>query len=351
MIMRNFTKKFLFSSCNSLIATRKLNLLNLFDKDISDKFLRLTDRKIKDSSNTHLLQFIEGTIENKRNHFENYEITSIISSLVSNGIFPKRLFCKLQTNLEGCIEDLIIVKFSKLLYSLCYANYLDENQKLLNEIIDFIEYSFRMKTTNYKCLLNKHYCHKFHGNLCFFFCLHYEETKHLHTKLLNNLLKNLGIDYSNFNKKNFKYIYHFLLRMQIKSKEKNVILEDLVEKFPFYTKIINMSTIHKKIFNLIKENIHWDSTIHYEYNFKNFIVDIFIEPNIIIEINGPSHFTEGHFVNGFFKVRNENLRLLKYKVIEISTYELELVDHKLYVQNMLKKLKLFKYDNHPFVKN
>ena len=174
-------------------------------------------------------------------------------------------------------------------------------------------------------------------NLSLFFALRYENSKHLHDKYYKIIELHMKRDMNYFynsiqKKKNHLKFLHNLIH-STKLYDNDYYMSELLfitEKLPFNaSKPVTTPTQNQIKYALDK--LYPDRTIVVEAFIGIYMVDLFIKPNIVIEVNGWGHYIDNkNRRNGLYEIKIRNLKKMGYHVIEISNYDWKMVndDHE-----------------------
>ena len=174
-------------------------------------------------------------------------------------------------------------------------------------------------------------------NLSLFFALRYENTKHLHDKYYKmielHMKRDLNYFYNSIKKKatHLKFLHNLIQSTKLYDNDyyKNELLF-ITEKLPFNASK-PVTTLTQNQIKYVLDKLYPDRTIVVEALIGIYMVDLFIKPNIVIEVNGWGHYIDNkNRRNGLYEIKIRNLKKMGNHVIEISNYDWKIVndDHE-----------------------
>jgi len=163
------------------------------------------------------------------------------------------------------------------------------------------------------------------GSLAFFMALKYDETKHLHRKfyeVLSRILQNKKNDFYESLQKHdsLKYFWMFFTSTKAHNPELFKEFEDkgVTKAMPFVFKGVFPSKQQKEIYAAVKNLVGDSRKVTMEKRIGAYFVDIFVEPNIVIEVNSYKYyFGYKSRRSGPAEIRFRNLTAMGYSFKEI----------------------------------
>lgn len=330
------------------VITKKL-ILNEFDKYINNNVKK--DSKIACT----IFKFIKQLVYLDTKLLTNIDIHRNMLYLSNSAYIDNNCLNSKENNIVLYLTKyydykfMIINCFLELSKKLNDLNYLSELDNLTyniicnNKIIDiYTNYSNELSIYNTYNLLTRYinFVKTFKCNIFYDENSNYLEIKSLENKnILKNLMYNNSYKTINLLNVNYKYVIEYIDEINI------VIYNNLrfvEEKYVsnFIRKIYsNIYNNNKTFYNIVFKNINTNKISKYhknvikilnfkkvnyinEYYIEGFYVDIFIKPNLIIEINGDDHFyLKSNYLLYKYKFKELMLLNLGYNILNINYYD------------------------------
>lgn len=319
-----FSKK-KFESCRAFYRD-----LREFRPKHGEFFEELLTNSRKLSAFDSFLYFKENIneIQGSLQQISNEELIFLLFLSESLGILPEDF-------VQGIYESLKIAEFDdlknnhlkKLIESYGKINYSQENVQ--NAILSRIKREIPKENV---FSLNK--IHEFLQGLSLLCAWKYEETRFFHEFFLEKLEKYL--EKSQFvQRKSLKFLWNMLETLILLDSPSKSSIISLKNRLPFHKKFLFQSRT-QHFFNEILKEICKENSRDFseEKRILCYFVDFFIEPDKIIEINGPFHYVNFSSKRkwGFDEVRISNLKRLNLQVFEFSLLDLAKIDRKNHAQ-------------------
>jgi len=281
-----------------------------------NQFLSLTEKK---ASPLEILYFYKSSLKNLGKTMPEMKgkealIFLILCSLIQ--IAPDDFLLKLYGNIKTEeILSLENIHLNKLLWSYCTMNF--TNDKLQKDINSRL--SLEMKKDG-NGIFESNNLFKYMNSLSFYCALKYDETSFCHNILLGSLekfFKNNQIS----DKKACRSIWNFLTAISIKNPENLEKVNFLKKKVPIHTKGVFISELQLSVKKILSGYCEINKLkFEEEKKILCYYADFFVEPNVIIEVNGPFHYINNKTLRkfGFEEVKYQNFRTDNYSIIEIN---------------------------------
>ena len=349
-------EKILFNHQYNNFEFEYLRIANFFKKDLENFRIASQDLLKSERKNTFIDEFLslknkntpiieslltyKKNFQNVENFLKNMKIQELLLYLsLSNRIkiFSDDFITKIYDLLKKD-EILSLEKnnFNKLLW--CYSNYNMFHLNLQNSLNTRLHNETDNKT-NTNNLFEADNLNRYIKSLALYFSLKFEETTCFHEILLNSLILHLE-KFKFIDKKLLQSIWNFLITLSLRNNEFKNKIDNILAKLPFHKPFVNKSQLQLNfkttLLEFCKDNI---LEFQEEKKILCYFVDFFIEPNIILEINGPSHYIDCNSFRkfGYDEVRIKNLLFLKNEVYEINYLKWKKMNDK-YKLEYVKKL-------------
>lgn len=259
-------------------------------------------------------------LENLEKSREKLKISDILAYLLCSyylDVAPDNFILYLYQNIGS--EEIIFFenqKLNKFLFYYCHLN-LFQNE-IEKSIIQRLKAELKKSGGGIFDHKNQF---KYIKSLSFYCALRFEETTFCHNDLFSSI-EHFFRSNQMPNKLSCLLIWNLLFAGSKKSPENSQKVEFLKGKVPsLSTNILRISGIQSSV-KMVLEKICEENKLKFEEEKKVlcYYVDLFVEPNIVIEVNGPFHYVNLQTFRkfGLEEVKYQNLRYHNFRVIEIN---------------------------------
>lgn len=294
--------------------------LQIARENISPPLMNFIDSIKQNGANQEIFYSYLKNLEELEKSKKQLNISDILSYLMCScylNVVPDNFIHYLYQNLGG--EDILFFENKKLNKFLLYYSHLNLFQSEIEKSL--IQ---RLKTELTKPgrgIFDNKNQFKYIQSLSYYCALRFGETTFCHNDLFSSI-EHFFRRNQTPNKRSSIIVWNLLLAGSKKSPENSEKVEFLKGKVPSASpKTLTISRIQSSVKKVL-EKICEDNNLKFEEEKQVlcYYVDFFVEPNIVIEVNGPFHYvnlvTFRKF--GLEEVRYQNLRAHDYRVIEIN---------------------------------
>ena len=259
-------------------------------------------------------------LENLEKSKEQLKISDILAYLLCGyylDVAPDNFILYLYQNLGR--EDILFFenqKLNKFLFYSCHLNFFQN--EIEKSIIQRLKAELKKPGGGIFDCKNKF---KYIKGLSFYCALRFEETTFCHNDLFSSI-EHFFRNNQMPNKLSCLLVWNLLVAGSKKSPENSQKVEFLKAKVPsLSTNILRISGTQISV-KMVLEKICEENKLKFQEEKKVlcYHVDFFVEPNIVIEVNGPFHYVNLQTFRkfGLEEVKYQNLRFHNYRVIEIN---------------------------------